>query len=52
LFVEDIRLNDSHDEATADVVLYLGDGQPVSNEITLRQEDGSWQVHSERSTTE
>lgn len=52
LFVEDIRLNDSHDEATADVVLYLGDGQQVSKEITLRQEDGSWQVHSERSTAE
>lgn len=52
LFVQDIRFNDSHDEATAEVILGLGGGQELRKEITLWKKNGSWQVHSERSGTE
>lgn len=48
LFVQDITYEDSRDQAKVGVVLYLGNRDLVTKEITLHKNDNRWQVSSER----
>jgi len=48
LFVQDIAYDNSHNQATVGVVLYLGNGQLAAKEITLHKKSGFWEAISER----
>jgi len=47
LFVQDIRYDDPHNQATVRVVLYLRTGQLSTREVTLHKKGGSWEIRSD-----
>ena len=44
LFVQDITYDDSHNQASVGVVLYLTTGQLTTKEVTLHKKGGSWEI--------
>ena len=48
LFVQDITYDGAHNQAVVTVVLHLGSGKPTAKELTLHNNDGTWEVISER----
>jgi hypothetical protein len=48
LFLKDVRYDESSGDATAQVDVYLGNGEPVSKELALHKENGAWSVTSDR----
>lgn len=51
LFVQDVNVDSSQERASVGIVVWPGSGKPISKELSLRKENQSWQVSSEKVLT-
>ena len=47
VFVQDVTFHEARRQATVDVVVYLGRGNPTAKHLTLHKVNDMWKVSSE-----
>ncbi len=48
VFVQDVDVNSSQNQANVGIVVWLGSGKPIGKELSLHKENENWEVSSER----